>query len=286
MCIIIEPSQICNVQSWDKYAFICVIRRFVEEVYTLKYRFKLVYAAQRNTIAYKLQDTKLDFNDLTFVHEGKLSYVIDSNAFTVEAGQAMYCPYGSERYRVRGTENAVYTSLNFRLSPENKLSLPYHIYDAESPEIRYYLDRIIALYDRSSEYEKAKCDAFTALIVYSLLETVTGSMDNKYVADIKEYIATRWNQKLSLSEIANHVHLSPSYSSALFKDSTGVSIMDYIIRLRIDKAGEMLKYSDRLISEIAEISGFCDIFYFSRTFKKHKGMSPAQYRQHERHFEE
>lgn len=248
----------------------------------MKYRFKLVYAAERHTIPYKLQDTKLDFNDLTFVHEGKLSYVIDSTAFTVEAGQAMYCPCGSDRCRLRGSESAVYTSLNFRLSPENKLTLPYHIFDADSNEVRFYLSKIIERYDRDSEYEKAKCDAFTALVVYSLLEKVTGSTDNKYVADIKSYIAKYWNQKLTLSEIAAFVHLSPSYSSALFKESTGLSIMDYIIRFRIDKASEMLKYSDRLVSEIAEESGFCDIFYFSRTFKRHTGFSPAAYRRNER----
>ena len=87
---------------------------------------------------------------------------------------------------------------------------------------------------------------------------------------------------MSLEEIAESVHLSASYSSALFKSSTGVSVMDYIINLRITKACDMLKYSDRLISEIAESTGFCDIFYFSRMFKKIMGVSPAKYRSAEK----
>ncbi|MGN1121890.1 MAG: helix-turn-helix domain-containing protein, partial [Eubacteriales bacterium] len=82
--------------------------------------------------------------------------------------------------------------------------------------------------------------------------------------------------------IASSAHLSPSYSSALFKESTGSSIIDYIINLRIAKACDMLKYSDRRISEIAESAGFCDIFYFSRMFKKHMGVSPAKYRASEK----
>ena len=248
----------------------------------LKYKFKLVYATKRNTVPYKLQDHKVDFNDLTFVHEGQLSYMIDGTAFTVNPGQAMYCPDGSSRYRMKGTENAIYTSLNFRCAPENRLPLPYHIFDADSFDIRFYLDKIVELYEHSGEYEKAKCDAFTALVAYTLLENVSGSEENKYVADIKNYISCNWNKKLTLEEIASSAHLSPSYSSALFKESTGTSIMDYIINLRITKACDMLKYSDRLISEIAESAGFCDIFYFSRMFKKHMGVSPAKYRSEEK----
>ena len=248
----------------------------------MKFKFKLVYATKRNTISFKLQEPQLGFNDLTFVHEGQLSYILDGTAVTIGPGQAMYCPQGGSRYRVKGTENAVYTSLNFRCAPESRLPLPYHLYETDSYDMRFYLNKIVDLYEHGGEYEKAKCDALMALVAFTLLENVTGSEENKYVADIKNYISCNWNKKLTLEEIAASAHLSPSYSSALFKESTGTSIMDYIINLRIVKACDMLKYSDRLVSEIAESVGFCDIFYFSRMFKKHMGVSPAKYRAEER----
>ena len=43
----------------------------------MKLKFKLVYATKRNTVPYKLQDKRIDFNDITFVHEGQLSYIIN-----------------------------------------------------------------------------------------------------------------------------------------------------------------------------------------------------------------
>ena len=58
--------------------------------------------------------------------------------------------------------------------------------------------------------------------------------------------------------------------------------MDYIIDMRVRKACEMLKYSDVSVTEIAESTGFCDIFYFSRMFKKAIGVSPTNYRLRER----
>ena len=248
----------------------------------MKLKFKLVYATKRNTVPYKLQDKRIDFNDITFVHEGHLSYIINGTAFTVTKGQAMYCPDGGMRYRLKGTENAVYTSLNFKCGPDTKLLLPYHIFEADSFDLRFYLSKVVELYERDGEYDKAKSDSFTALIAYTLLENVSLTEENRYVSEIKNYISCNWNKKMSLEEIAESVHLSASYSSALFKNSTGVSVMDYIINLRITKACDMLKYSDRLISEIAESTGFCDIFYFSRMFKKIMGVSPAKYRSAEK----
>ena len=76
----------------------------------MRQRFKLVFAIKRNSIPYLLHDKQLDFNDITFVHEGQITYTIDGKTFTVSKGQAMYCPEGKSRYRMKGaeTENGDY----------------------------------------------------------------------------------------------------------------------------------------------------------------------------------
>ena len=248
----------------------------------MRQKFKLVFAIKRNSVPYLLHDKHIDFNDLTFVHEGQLTYTIDGKTFTVSKGQAMYCPEGKSRYRLKNSEHAVYTSLNFKCTPENTLDLPYHILEADNFDLKFYLTKIIELYNKGGKYDKAKCDAFMSLVAYNLLENADRPDENKYISDIKTYIGANWNKKLTLDEIAASAHLSPSYSSALFKAHTGSSIIDYIIELRISKACDMLKYSDLLVSEIADSAGFCDIFYFSRMFKKHMGVSPAGYRNREK----
>lgn len=245
-------------------------------------RFKVVFANRRNTVPYVLRDSRLDFNDLTFVHDGQISYTIDGKSFTVSKGQAMYCPEGKSRFRLKNTDTAIYTSINFKCLPEPSLLLPYHITEADSFDLNFYCTKIVELFGKGGKYDKAKCDSFMSLVAYNLLETTDKPNENRYIADIKKYISANWNSKLSLEAIASAVHLSSSYCSALFKANVGSSIIDYIIELRISKACDMLKYSDLLVSEIAESSGFCDIFYFSRMFKKHMGISPAGYRIKER----
>ncbi len=133
--------------------------------------------------------------------------------------------------------------------------------------MRFYLNKIVDLYEHGGEYEKAKCDALMALVAFTLLENVTGSEENKYVADIKYYISCNWNKKLTLEEIAASAHLSPSYSSALFKESTGTSIMDYIINLRIVKACDMLSIPTGWFRKLPKALGFA-IFFISAVCSK------------------
>ena len=75
------------------------------------------------------------------------------------------------------------------------------------------------------------------------------------------------------------VNLHPVYLSRLFKNLKGVSPMEYLTNLRINKAKELiLSDSDLSLKEVAEISGYMDQFYFSRIFKTITGKSPSEYK--------
>ena len=87
----------------------------------------LLRALEKNAVPILLNDRRMNFNDLTFVRSGELSYIINEKSFTVKAGEAMYCPAGARRYRFKGTENADYFAVNFKCAPEEKLDLPFHI---------------------------------------------------------------------------------------------------------------------------------------------------------------
>ncbi len=242
-------------------------------------RFMLLRALEKNAVPILLNDRKMNFNDLTFVRSGELSYIINEKSFTVKAGEAMYCPTGARRYRFKGTQSADYFSVNFKCAPEEKLDLPYHIKDALTPEIEEYFKNIMKLVDRTGEYDKFKCDAYTSLIAYATLERKPESIENRYLTGMKSYISENWNKKISIGDVTSAAGLSRSYGAAFFKEHTGMPVMNYIIRVRIGKACEMLKYSDDMIYEIAENTGFKDLYYFSNMFKKIVGMSPKKYRE-------
>jgi two-component system response regulator YesN len=84
---------------------------------------------------------------------------------------------------------------------------------------------------------------------------------------------------LTQESVAQMFHFSPSYFGSLFKTTTGQTFVQYLNNLRIQKAQEMLKASSLKVYDIAERTGFADVRYFIRVFKKTTGLSPNQYRQ-------
>jgi AraC family transcriptional regulator of arabinose operon len=102
-------------------------------------------------------------------------------------------------------------------------------------------------------------------------------MDPRIISSI-QYISSRLNQSLSLNDIANHVSLSPSRLSHLFKQETGQSIMDTFTKMRLRYASSLLQYTPQSVEQIADHTGFSSVYYFSTAFKKYAGMSPTAFR--------
>lgn len=94
------------------------------------------------------------------------------------------------------------------------------------------------------------------------------------VAYMRENLA----QPLTLDALAARVHLHPTYFSNLFTQVMGMPPIPYFIRLRVEKAQELLWFTEQPVKQIAAIVGFADEFYFSRQFRKIVGRSPLQYR--------
>lgn len=85
---------------------------------------------------------------------------------------------------------------------------------------------------------------------------------------------------LTLAFIAERLHVSPVYLSRLFKQELGLSFIQILTQIRLQKAAHLLKISDWTIQEIAEHVGYNSQHYFSTAFKKANGVSPNQYRRH------
>lgn len=99
------------------------------------------------------------------------------------------------------------------------------------------------------------------------------------IQEVKDYVEQNyWNVKFSLPDAANHVNLSVQYMSRLFRKETGVTFVDYLTSVRIRKSIELFQNENMKIYEIAECVGYATQHYFSAVFKKHLGVSPAEYR--------
>lgn len=85
---------------------------------------------------------------------------------------------------------------------------------------------------------------------------------------------------LSLNTVTEYLAISTSYFSAIFKAKTGSTFVEYLTRLRMDRAKQILAMTDRRTYEVAEDVGFSDPHYFSVAFKRVTGMTPKEYREY------
>ena len=97
---------------------------------------------------------------------------------------------------------------------------------------------------------------------------------------ISQYIEENYDQDLSLTDLAEHFHLSYSYLSSYFKQQTNENLTTYINKVRIEKAKQLLLNWDLSISEVNRMTGFSEHNYFSKVFKKITGQTPVEYRSH------
>lgn len=96
----------------------------------------------------------------------------------------------------------------------------------------------------------------------------------------KQFIEEHHKEDLSLGTVAKAVNTSTFYFCKMFKKATGINFTDYLSRIRIEKAKNLLLNPNLRISEIAYEVGFQSLTHFNRIFKKLAGQSPTQYRAH------
>jgi two-component system response regulator YesN len=115
------------------------------------------------------------------------------------------------------------------------------------------------------------------LLIY-LSDLKKDGFDNQIIK-ARDYISVEYNNKrLSLQDVADHVHMNLCYLSVLFKKQTGQSYIEYLTRIRMDKASDLLANSKYRSYEVADMVGYENATYFSTAFKKLLGLSPLEYR--------
>lgn len=104
------------------------------------------------------------------------------------------------------------------------------------------------------------------------------SIISKSITMCIEYIYNHIHDRITIEDLAAYTDLSPSYLSRLFKKELGISVSEYIREKKIDKAQNLLKYSDFTPVEIANYLSFSSQSHFIQTFEKMVGMTPKKYR--------
>ncbi|MDO4272589.1 MAG: AraC family transcriptional regulator [Eubacteriales bacterium] len=144
-------------------------------------------------------------------------------------------------------------------------------------------------YFGGDEFYEFKCAALLNQIFFWLMdifgykfvskkERLASRTKAERMRAITDYIDENYCQKLLLTDIAGQEHLSLYYLSHFFKDCFGMSFQEYLLRIRCEKARQLLLLSEQTLTDICFACGFSDPKYFNNGFKRQYGCTPKYYR--------
>ena len=224
-----------------------------------------------------------------YIISGKGFYKIGKRTYELQAGDSfLVYPNTEVVYYAAETDPWEYAWVGFTGSDASMI-LKATDFSPEKPIIRetpHGSDihrQILHIYDaRGNEFEHAvemtgRLYTMLAMFLHGASHTTEQNSANSYVQKGIEYISSNYSYAITVEDIADYVGVSRSHLYRVFMSNVGQSPIDYLTSYRISEACSLLKNSSLSIAEIAVSVGFFDQFYFSRVFKKVKGVPPSKY---------
>ena len=231
---------------------------------------------------------------------GEFTVTLDEKSFKATQGDVIFVHSGILHSGI--PVNCVYQCIVFDMNVFLKLNsvcadyiqkivhqdiLIFHHFDNHYPDVLGIVNSLFhAMEEKKTGYELSVIGQFYHFfgIVfgnhYYLDSQPKARRDYKRILQLKqvvEFIEKNYASPLTLSQLSESVSMSPKYFCRFFSEMTHQTPMDYLNRQRIEQACYELSTTGDSITDIAYRSGFNDLSYFIRTFKKYKGTTPGRY---------
>ncbi len=151
-----------------------------------------------------------------------------------------------------------------------------------------FYDIFSKIYDEYTERKSGFMNMIRAYLIMLItkifreIDRKTKSTTTKEQKDVVnkaiEYMKQNFNTPINLDNLVADIFLSKDYFRQLFKNTTGMSVTDFIQKTRIEEASRLLLTTDRPVFDIAGDCGFMDVTFFYKTFKKLTGKTPSEFR--------
>lgn len=147
--------------------------------------------------------------------------------------------------------------------------------------------KVLPLIKKSATIAEANIEFVDVCVIVtdvlgSLIDTVYEQRNckptSKHLSNAIAVIRARYMENLSLGEVADCVFVNSYYLSHLFREEMGTTFSEYLNKVRLDRAKELLK-EDNSVKSVAEAVGFVDANHFTKLFKKQTGLTPMKYKQ-------
>lgn len=229
---------------------------------------------------------------LIYISAGEGHFILDGREIIISAGNmVLYQPKQEQRYFFLGENSSQYWFVHFTGTQVRNILKHYNIpldgYVLHTGISYEYEDLFKKMRDElvecSPEYEE-----MLALLFRELLITINRRMHEgapriagftqDEVTYAKNYFREHYNEDINIERYAASRNMSTSWFNKCFRSITGVSPMKFVLDVRMRNAQILLETTDGTISEIALLVGYDNPMYFSRVFRKEKGLSPLKYR--------
>ena len=225
-------------------------------------------------IPYRIMPDQVFFLKSGIHHWGNKSFEIGSSWYYAH----FYCDAPSSC--MEELPRGIYYDERVSLKPSEKdryfITLPKLINCEEKTQIKRNFEKMIEAYIHGNIPQ-------TSIRLWQIfLECAQNAQDDKvsngYAEQIQNYVRQHYIDGFTSAQIQEACGLSYKYAGTLFKEVTGQTIKEYQCTLRLRKAEQLLKETNKSIAEIAQLTGFSDVFYFSKIFHRKKGCPPGEYR--------
>ena len=246
--------------------------------------------------------------EITYVQKGTMCYKVNHMVYHLKEGDIVFNNSGAlHSGTMENQKDCAYIPVTFdsRLiygffqSTVNSKYVDPVIQDSMLPAIcidqsepwhkpfREYLLRIINLDEKKPDFYELDITICLQSMWRLLLEHITyepqasreNSLEYDRIKKILSYIEENYQNKITLNDIAGHIHLCESECTRLFKRHMNTTLFAFLQEYRIERSLELLQAGEP-ISAVADKAGFSDPNYYSKVFAKIKGCSPREYRNH------
>ena len=246
--------------------------------------------------------------EITYVQKGTMCYKVNHMVYHLKEGDIVFNNSGAlHSGTMENQKDCAYIPVTFdsRLiygffqSTVNSKYVDPVIQDSMLPAIcidqsepwhkpfREYLLRIIDLDEKKPDFYELDITICLQSMWRLLLEHITyepqasreNSLEYDRIKKILSYIEENYQNKITLNDIAGHIHLCENECTRLFKRHMNTTLFAFLQEYRIERSLEFLQ-DDQPVSAVADKAGFSDPNYYSKVFAKIKGCSPREYRNH------
>lgn len=240
------------------------------------------------------------FYQLIYFVDGRGSFMLDEKTYTFSPGSFfLIAPQVVHGFVSSGIKRAKTLDIKFEIVEEQLEQIALSHAGAcmdEGSRIKQLLEQIRHEGESKNAYFDAVASLLLAQLLYELARQKAQSLKGKSIPEasaqltyepqeaahkLKHYAALNYAKDITLEDAASHVGYNKSYLGRVFRLSYGCTFTQYVRKLRIQKAKELIAETDISLKTISWQVGFKTIYHFTRVFKELEGISPGEWRQKE-----